>query len=148
MPSINAPNWKALIKSAAPDAEFTKPASDSQLATIEQALGFQLPQSLRELLSESNGIKANYGAGVIWSCAEIQRQNWEFRNNREYKELYMPFDHLLFFGGDGGGDLFTYVIHADGRIHKRDIFRWDHETDERVWSANSLEIFFERKAYE
>jgi hypothetical protein len=59
--------------------------------------------------------------------------------------LYMPFDHLLFFGDYGGGDQFAFPIHADGEIHKLDIFRWDHETDARSWYAGGLEQFFEHR---
>ena len=148
MPPINAPSWKRLVKKAASDAEFAGPASDSQLTAVEKALGIQLPQDLRELLLEFDGVMAHYGAGVVWSASEIQKQNQMFRTDEGFKELYMPFDHLLFFGADGGGDQFAFPIHADGQIHKRDIFRWKHESDERVWLANSLEVFFERKAFE
>lgn len=146
--SSTASTWKPLIKKAASDAEFNEPASEQQLAAVEQALGVQLPQDLRELLLDSDGVRANYGAEVIWSSLEIQRQNKTYRSEMDFKELYMPFDHLLFFGEDGGGDLFAYAIQADGRIHNRDIFRWNHESDERLWSANCLEIFFDRKAFE
>jgi hypothetical protein len=148
MPLINAPSWKRVVKKAASDAEFREPASDEQLASLERALGVQLPQDLRELLLEFDGVTAHYGAGVIWPSSEIQRQNQSFRTEADFKELFMPFDHLLLFGEDGGGDLFAYAIQADGRIHRRDIFRWNHESDERLWSANCLEIFFERRAFE
>ena len=147
MPPTNAPSWTRLIKKAASDAEFAGPASDSQLASVEQALGVQLPEDLRELLLESDGVKAHYGAGVVWSASEIQKQNQTFRADEDFKELYMPFDNLLFFGADGGGDQFAFAVHGDGRIHKRDIFRWKHESDERVWLANCLEALFERRAF-
>src|ERR1041385_2943853 len=104
MPPTNAPSWKRLIKKAASDAEFAGPASGSQLASVEQALGIQLPQDLRELLLESDGVRAHYGAGVVWPASEIMKQNHLFRTDEGFKELYMPFDHLLFFGADGGGD--------------------------------------------
>jgi len=147
MPPINAPSWKRLVKKVASEAEFASPAPESQLADVEQALGIQLPQDLRELLLECDGLTAHYGAGVVWPASEIQKQNQMFRTDEGFKELYMPFDHLLFFGADGGGDRFAFPIHADGQIHKRDIFRWKHESDERVWLANCLEVFFERKAF-
>jgi hypothetical protein len=57
----------------------------------------------------------------------------------------MSFDHLLFFGDDGGGNPFAFAILADGRIHKEDVFRWDHETDERAWFAGGLEGFIENR---
>jgi hypothetical protein len=151
-PSLNmspssTPNWKQLIERAASDAEFASPASAGQLTAIEQSLGVQLPPALRELLLESDGVRAHYGAGVIWPSSMIQQQNLLFRTNEDFKPLYMPFDNLLFFGNDGGGDHFAYVIHADRQIHKDDIFRWKHESDSRVWLVNNLEIFFERKAF-
>jgi hypothetical protein len=146
MPLFNTPNWKRLVKKAASDAEFASPASPSQLVTVEQALGIQLPSDLRELLLECDGVIAHY-SGIVWSSSEIQKQNLMFRADKDFKELYMPFNHLLFFGGDCGGDQFAFAIHADGQIHKHAIFRWKHETDERVWAANSLQIFFERKAF-
>jgi hypothetical protein len=147
MPPTNAPSWKRLVKKAASDAEFAVPAADSQLASLERTLGTQLPPDLRELLLESDGVKAHYGAGVVWPASEIQKQNQMFRTDEDFKKLYMPFDNLLFFGGDGGGDQFAFPIHGDGQVHKRDIFRWKHESDERVWLANCLELFFERRAF-
>ena len=51
MPPINAPTWKLLVKKAASDAEFAGPAFDSQLVAVEQGLGIQLPQDLRELMA-------------------------------------------------------------------------------------------------
>ena len=147
MSSFSTPTWKQLAKKSASDATFASPASENQLVAVEQALNIQLPQALRELLLESDGITANYGSGIIWPSSQIQQRNLQFRNDVAFKELYMPFNHLLFFGEDGGGDQFAFAIHADGQIHKHDIFRWKHETDERVWAANSLQIFFERKAF-
>jgi len=136
-----------LVKKASSDAEFASPASESQLAAVEQSLAIQLPSDLRELLLEFDGVTAHYGSGLVWSASKILEQNQMFRTNEAFKELYMPFDHLLFFGADGGGDQFAFAIHADGQIHKRDIFRWKHESDERIWLANRLEVLFERKAF-
>ena len=147
MASFDAKSWKRLIKKAAPDAEFANPASEKKLATVESTLGVGLPAELRELLLDSNGVKANYGAGIVWAAEEILSHNEKFRTFEAFKDLYMPFDHLLFFGDDGGGDQFAFPIHADGLIHKLDVFRWKHETDERVWLANGLELFFERKCF-
>src|SRR5215475_13035653 len=103
MPPTNAESWKRLVKKAASDAEFVAPASDAELLVVEQALRIQLPQDLRELLKESDGVTAHYGAGVVWSSSQIREQNQKFRGDHDFKELYMPFDHLLFFGADGGG---------------------------------------------
>lgn len=37
----------------------------------------------------------------------------------------MPFDSLLFFGDNGGGDQFALVVAPE----RDDIFVWGHETD-------------------
>ncbi len=145
MPPFNAPSWKQLTKGHARDAKFGRPASESQLAAVEQALGIRLPALLREFLLEADGVTADYGSGVIWSAADIQKRNQEFRTLASFRDLYMPFDHLLFFGEDGGGDQFAFAIHADGQVHKHDVFRWEHETDARSWFAGRLEQFLETR---
>jgi hypothetical protein len=145
MPPFNAPSWKQITKGYACDAKFGRSASESQLVVVEQALGVRLPDLLREFLLEADGVTADYGSGVIWSAADIQKRNLEFRSLASFRDLYMPFDHLLFFGGDGGGDQFAFAIHADGQIHKHDVYRWDHETDARLWFAGRLEQFLEKR---
>lgn len=145
MPPYNAVSWKDLARRLAPDWEANPPAGESGLGATERSLGVQLPASLRDFLTEADGMTDEYGSAVIWSAAEIERNNREFRSTEGFRGLYMPFDHLLFFGQDAGGDLFAFAIHADGRIHKRDVFRWDHETDGRSWFAGHLEQYFERR---
>ena len=62
----------------------------------------------------------------------------KFRTFEDFRSLYMPFDHLLLFGGDGGGDLFAYPVRADGSTSAMGIFVWEHEDDSRTWRASSL----------
>ena len=145
MPPFNAPSWKELTSGHASDAEFGAAANDTGIAAVEQALGVQLPDALRDFLLEADGVTADYSSGVIWSAADIQKRNQEFRTFAGFRDLYMPFSHLLFFGDDGGGDQFAFAIHADGQIHKRDVFRWEHETDSRSWYAGGLEQFLEAR---
>ena len=139
MPPFNAPSWKQLAKSYASDAKFARPATEAALAALEQSLAIPLPSALREFLLEADGFTADYGSRVIWSVSHIEQENREFRTAEAFKELYMPFNHLLLFGDHSGGDHFAFAIHADGKIHKRDVFRWDHETDGRSWFAGGLE---------
>jgi hypothetical protein len=82
---------------------------------------------------------------VIWSSEQIEKQNLEFRSNADFRELFMPFDHLLFFGDDGGGNQFGFAIDGDGMIRRLDIFRWDHGTDAREWYAGRVEQYLERR---
>lgn len=56
------------------------------------------------------------------------------------KDIYMPFDHLLFFSDAGNGDLLGYRI-LNGSIQDNEIFAWNHEDDSRTWISSSLENF-------
>jgi cell wall assembly regulator SMI1 len=135
--------WKSLVEELASDVEFAPGASEAEIAAAEKAIGQRLPNDLRALLLESNGIQDENGGGLIWSCAEIADQNVEFRSIESFRELYMPFDNLLFFGDDGTGDQFAFGITADGKISKNDIYCWDHETDGREYFSGHLRQYLE-----
>jgi hypothetical protein len=137
--------WRSLIRGLASDAEFAASASTAQVFAAEKAIGVSLPDDLRSLLLESDGVRANHGADVIWSCADLAKGNLEFRNTEAFRELYMPFDNLLFIADDGGGDQFAFAIAADGRIATGYIYRWDHETDGRAWFSSHLTQYPERR---
>jgi hypothetical protein len=145
MPPHNARSWKELTKRYAADAKFARPATEARIAGVEQSLGLKLPEQLREFWLEADGFTADYGSRVIWSVIHLEEQNRQFRTTRAFKELYMPFDHLLLFGDHSGGDHFAFAIHADGQIRERDVFRWDHETDGRDWFASDLEQFLQTR---
>ncbi|MGW1006487.1 SMI1/KNR4 family protein [Streptomyces sp. NPDC002520] len=128
--------WRELA-SEFPDVDLQDPATSDALTAIEEQLGQPLPESLRELLAETDGIEANYGTEVVWTAEKILEENQAFRANEQFRNLYMPFDALMFFGDNGGGDQFAFV-----RTPARDeIFVWDHETDSRTWIASSLESY-------
>ncbi len=71
------------------------------------------------------------------------KDNLFYRNFEDYRDIYMPFDNLLFFSDAGNGDLFCYAILKNGTIEKTDIYVWNHEDDSRTWVAASLKHFIE-----
>jgi hypothetical protein len=145
MPPHNGPSWRDLVENLTDEAVFGPPLSEDELAALEGRIGLRLPRKLRELLAEADGLKADHGSGVIWSAAEIERQNREFRADPGFRRLYMPFDHLLLIGDDAGGDHFAFPIRANGQIRLSVIFRWDHETDSRSMFAAHLEQYLEKR---
>ena len=134
--------WKELVKTLTDDAVFNPAVSDDDLIDAEAQLGLKLPNDLMRLLLESNGVMGEYGLGLIWDLAHIQRTNIEFRMNPEFKDMYMPFDHFLFFADAGNGDQFAFSI-QNGIVQRNDIFAWDHENDSRVWVAPNLKKYLE-----
>lgn len=135
--------WTELIGRLYDDPVFAEQTSSEQIDHIEQRLGQQVPDELRELLMETDGVRTERGETLVWSTREIIEQNTVFRTYPDFAELYMSFDQLLFIGNNGGGDQFAYVRVPMDRL---DVVVWDHETDARTWVASSLADYLERRA--
>jgi len=132
--------WKNFIETISKEYHFKAPASNPEVTLIEEKLNIELPKKLVDLFNETNGVFDNFDCPLIWSTEQIIKDNLFFRNFDDYKDIYMPFDHLLFFSDAGNGDLFGFAI-LNGSIQKDDIYVWNHEDDSRTWIASSLENF-------
>ncbi|TQK49841.1 SUKH superfamily protein [Streptomyces sp. SLBN-118] len=132
--------WKEAAAEALAEVEFRAPVDATALAEAEQRFGRVLPTQLTALLTETNGIVGEYGTDVVWSLDRIVEQNLQFWSPDTFPGLYMPFDPLLFFGDNGGGDQFAFVLTPQ----RPDIFVWDHEDDSRLWAARELEDYLHR----
>ncbi|MFK4415568.1 hypothetical protein ABH961_004123 [Bacillus sp. RC251] len=131
--------WKNTIHSISPNLSLKKTATKDELAEVHKNLQVELPNDLNQLLQETNGVEGEYG-DFIWSTSKIKTENMNMRNIVDFKDLYMPFDCLLFFADGGNGDLFGYSI-LNGIVQRDDIYVWNHENDSRTWVAPSLETF-------
>jgi hypothetical protein len=140
-------NWTSVVIAYDSSAQFNLAVDEAAILDAEKVLAVDLPEDLRDFFLQSDGVTADYGSGVVWMLSDVVRRNKEFRASTEFRGLYMPFDHLLFFGDDGGGDQFALSINADGVIHKHDIYRWEHETDARSWFASGLKQFLAKRLH-
>jgi hypothetical protein len=126
------------------EAGFRSPAEVAALADAEHRLGRGLPDDLRQLLLECDGIIGHTAVDTVWSVEQIVAQNLLFRTDSSFAQLYMSFDALLFFGDNGGGDQFAFVQTPQ----RPDIFVWEHETDSRRWVAGDLRDYLGRSLAE
>ncbi|KAB2440850.1 SMI1/KNR4 family protein [Bacillus luti] len=133
--------WKNTIHSISSNLGLKNPTTNDELTDIQKCLHVELPNDLYQLLQETNGIEGEYG-DFIWSASKITTENMNMRNIVDFKDLYMPFDCLLFFADGGNGDLFGYSI-LNGKVQRDDIYVWNHENDSRTWVAPSLKTFME-----
>lgn len=144
--------WRELIRDSHPvleplggsdpGPEFFPRATPEELADVERQVGVRLPDSLRELLAETNGVLVNFGTHIIWPTSTIVSRNLEVRE-RSCKEDYMPLDHLLFFGDAGvDGLLFAFGI-IRGAIRRENVYMWNPIDDGREWKAPSLRTYIE-----
>lgn len=134
--------WKELVARLEDDHQFQSPASAAEIGVVARVVGCELPPELVGALKESNGISGSYGLGLIWGTEMMSEQNAAMRSTVDLRELYMPFDSLLFFGDAGNGDLFAYSI-LEGQVRRNDIFVWNHEDDSRTWVAPGLQQYLE-----
>lgn len=123
--------WRERIQALSSKAEFKTPGSAEAIANAEAVLGLQFPPDLMGALRESDGINGEYGLGLLWPIQRIVEDNRAYRSRSDFRDLYMPFDSLLFFGDAGKGDQFAYTI-LRGEVRRDDIFVWDQETDSRT----------------
>jgi hypothetical protein len=134
--------WTRFLKDLTSEYEFSPPANPEQLTHAETTLRHALPQHLKEFYLETNGLYYRDSfLDVVWTLEKVLEENLEFRQNPDFKSLYMSFDNLLFFSELGNGSLFGFAILGDGSA--RHIYTWNPEDDSRQWIAESLTAFFE-----
>ncbi|WP_030264650.1 SMI1/KNR4 family protein [Streptomyces sp. NRRL B-24484] len=132
--------WRELILEAADDAELGQPAGEDALAAVESVLGQPLPAELASLLRECDGVRGRNGVDVVWNAERIALDNAEFRAAPDFAALYMPFEPLMFFGDNAGGDQLAFVRTPP----RTEVFVWDHETDSRRLACYRLAQYLGR----
>lgn len=123
---------------------FQLNSSIRETSIIKSEFKIELPQELIDFYRETNGICETINGesigDLIWSVERLIHENKECRTSQVFKELYMPFDCLLFISDAGNGDNFGYSI-QENSIRRTDIYAWNHEDDSRIWVAPNLETF-------
>ncbi|GGW58534.1 SMI1/KNR4 family protein [Streptomyces lucensis JCM 4490] len=132
--------WRQAATAVFPDVGFRRPVQASELVAAQTRLRRTLPAELRQLLLESDGVIGHLHVDTIWPLDQIVERNLLFWSDQTFTQLYMPFDALLFFGDNGGGDQFAFVQKPE----RPDIFVWEHESDSRRWVANNLQDYLGR----
>lgn len=132
--------WRQGVQEVFPGAGFREPAQVSEIVEAEKRLGRALPAELKQLLLESDGVIGRTHVDTVWTVDQIVERNLLFWSDESFAQLYMPFDALLFFGDNGGGDQFAFVQKPE----RPDVFVWEHESDSRRWVANNLRDYLGR----
>jgi len=132
--------WKEFIKNISEGYILVEPAMENEIHKLEKIFSVEISNELKTFLSESNGVYDTYKCPIIWSVKQIIEENSNLRKYEHFKDIYMPFDCLLFVADAGNGDLFGYSI-LNGIVQKDDIYVWNHEDDSRTWVASSLKKF-------
>lgn len=93
---------------------------------VKEAFGIEILPELQEFYS----LGLTTESDLIFSFEDAMVINHDFRHDTGFTDLYMPFDHVYIFGGNGGGD-FYLLTYSKSLRRGLQIFYWDHETDAR-----------------
>ncbi len=127
------------------DADVPAPVGAADIRQAEKALGRELPGELKSLYAECDGV-LRLSTPIVMPLAALLETNQFQRTRDSIRSLYMPLDHLLFFGEEGNGDLFAFPIVMDGTYGTQNIYEWNHENDARLWKASSVRDLLARLA--
>ncbi|MEU0465173.1 SMI1/KNR4 family protein [Amycolatopsis sp. NPDC006131] len=119
-------------------ATFRPPATEAELQACEATLGHAIPDELRRLLAETNGIVDEMESPLLWNTQRISAENVYFRTSPDVQGLYMPFEGLVFFSDAGNGDQFGVSLSVGNEV-----YAWDHEDDSRMWVAQTVLDFLQ-----
>ena len=116
--------------------KVNSPSNNEEIVAAQQELNVAFPNELKELLLELNGDSV-----LLHSLQQIIENT--IMTRRELSGCYEGLTQLLFIGGNGCGDYYSYII-TDGIIVSNKIIRWEHEDNSRIFVANGLAELIEK----
>ena len=132
--------WLRGLDSLGDTVSLADPVDPDALGDAEERLGLLLPEDLRSLLHESDGINGAGRGEPVWPVERIAEENLLLRSAGSTPALPDGADDdLLFFGDAGNGQLFAYELDAGGEISDSDVFVWQADVGEAVWIASDLQ---------
>src|SRR5690348_15719846 len=105
--------WLRGLDSNGGTVKLADPVDPDALADAEERLGVMLPEDLRSLLHETDGIAGVSGGEPVWPVERIAEENVLLRSAGSTPALPDGADDdLLFFGDAGDGRLLAYEMDA------------------------------------
>jgi hypothetical protein len=131
--------WLRGLDANGGSVKLADPVNPGALADAEERLGLMLPEDLRSLLHETDGIAGVSGGEPVWPVERIAEENVLLRSAGSTPALPGGADDdLLFFGDAGDGRLLAYELDAGGEVGEPDVFVWQPGLGEAVWIAADL----------
>lgn len=131
--------YRELIEKQAETNKYIHPhegATEKEIAKAEKEMKVKFPAELSTLLSEMNG-----DGYLFMSTKTIVEYNKMKRDI--LGEVYEGLDKLLFFGENGCGDHYSYLIDGNNALEGNIVF-WEHETNEYHTVAKDITELIKR----
>ena len=111
---------------------FNPPATHEQLASVEEGLGFPLPDEVREMLQEFNGVRQGTSfsepGSHYFSTAEMLGFVRDYVEQWEDETLDELARHVVFICHENGlADLYGVVVRDCAGFRTGEVIRVDHE---------------------
>jgi hypothetical protein len=128
--------WLRAIDDYGVVVELSDPADETTIDALEDQLGLDLPEDLRSLLLETDGLVDDAGGEPVWPVERIVEENLALGRDGDTPVLPEGADaDLLFFGDTGGDDLFVYRLGGN----RPDVYLWVAGRQETHWVASDLQ---------
>jgi hypothetical protein len=129
-------SWRQLLGSYQ-NLHLAPGCTPTQLEDAELRLGHELPNELKSMLSETDGIYDLDGQwNVAWPLKQLVSDNLNLRQNQE-----LTFPDLLAFGDNGCGEPFCRPI-APSATDRNTVLHWAPIHGETTDLAPSLHAFW------
>jgi hypothetical protein len=143
-------DWKAFIREHYPTAgdppsrpRFQRPAMSKELSELEFALGGRLPDDIKEVLTQTDGILDELLIGgewleniwLMWPCSELKLLV------KSHREAGVPHEYLAFSPAGADGILFLCSIGSDHGTESP-VFVWSPIENTIEPIAESLAAFY------
>lgn len=119
-------------------AKLQEPCPEEEIAKAERFVGYPFPEELKALLRETNGERWLFlSAEEIMQNVQLNREILAeaFDDPEEFNEKV---DRHIFFATNGCGDYYCYRVLPSGEVDATAIYRWEHETFDRVLVAKDI----------
>jgi hypothetical protein len=132
--------WLRGLDSLGDTVSLAEPVNPDALSDAEERLGVILPEDLRSLLFETDGIGGAGRGEPVWPVERIAEENLLLRTAGSTPALPDGADDdLVFFGDAGEGRLLAYELDEGGEISEPDVFVWQPGSGDAVWIASDLQ---------
>ena len=136
--------WREVLSTKWPEVEFSPPCSLANVESVEASLGMPLPDELRALYFETDGVYSTRAyMWIVWCINDVLKRTHYMHTSPDIAFYEKSFNELLFFGDLGNGDLLAFQTDSTLQSYQS-VGIWDHETGEYLESAKSMQEMIDK----
>lgn len=136
-------SWKTILRSLFESPQFGTPATPDDLENVWLNLDTELPEDLKNLLKETNGLTVQE-CGVVWSTQDMVAKNMDHWTSPVVPGPGGALEEYLFIGGEPGGHSYAYRRSCIGIPRKELLYQWNPNSSTFDEFATDLQEYLVR----